>query len=151
MPYEVQLFFAKLALSSKIRSTKFRCYTETSVKFCDVTNSTIIRCTDDYDGSPWYDFVTIKVDNSEIPCKVLAIVDVFREVRLLVHTQEIPNREYSFTKVLQDEFITRFSLGGFNCIRLVSVSELVSPLIVYPNYGMNTKVDFCALLPKRKW
>lgn len=151
VPYEVQLFFAKLALSSKIRSAKFRCYTETSVKFCDVPNSTIIRCTDDYNGSPWYDFVTIKVDNSEIPCKVLAIVDVFREVRLLVHTQEIPNREYSFTKVLQDEFITRFSLGGFNCIRLVSVSELVSPLIVYPNYGMNTKVDFCALLPKRKW
>ena len=82
---------------------------------------------------------------------MLSIVKTSGKTWLLVHTEEVTNTPTKASDKMINDFVYKFSLGDFNSIRLVDVSCLTAPLIVFPDYGRNTKRDFIAVLPKRKW
>jgi hypothetical protein len=149
--YDIQLFLAKMGLKSQQQKFSVKCYTMTNVQFSDIPGHTILRCTDCYKGKPWYDFVTVKVGGSEIAGKLLSIVKTAGKTWLLIHTEAVPNIPSQASEKMMNDFVYKFSLGDFKCIRLVDVSCLKAPLIVFPDYGRNTKRDFIAVLPKRKW
>lgn len=55
-------------------------------------------------------------------------------------------------EVLKEEFLAYFTLGDVdNSIYAVNITDLIMPLIAFPNYGENVKRDFVCLLPKRMW
>eukprot|EP00956_Cyclotella_meneghiniana_P000455 scaffold523_cov39-Cyclotella_meneghiniana.AAC.2 len=149
--YDIQLSLAKLGLKSKQQKFSVKCYTMTNVQFSDIPGHTILRCTDSYKGKPWYDFVTVKVGSNEVAGKLLSIVKIAGKTWLLIHTEAITNTPSKASEKMLKDFVYKFSLGDFNCIRLVDVSCLKAPLIVFPDYGRNIKRDFIAVLPKRKW
>eukprot|EP00956_Cyclotella_meneghiniana_P041256 scaffold219967_cov40-Cyclotella_meneghiniana.AAC.1 len=93
----------------------------------------------------------IKVGNKEVAGKLLSVVKTSGRTWLLIHTEEVVNASSKVSDTMMKDFVYKFSLGDFNSIRLVDVSCLTAPLIVFPDYGRNTKRDFIAVLPKRKW
>ena len=127
-------------------------YTSTNVQLPDLPNHTVIRCSDDYMGKAWYDFVTVLIKGRTIPGKVIGIVRYGDMERLVVHTMSLPDPpRFNFYKEMKETFIKKFELGNVSCIHFVDASRLQHPLIVFPNYGENIKKSFIALSPIREW
>ncbi len=48
-------------------------------------------------------------------------------------------------------FFVHFVLGDKDHTHQCDLSNIVMPLIVFLNYGRNSKTDFLRMLPKRMW
>ena len=127
-------------------------YQTAYVQFPDIEGHTIIKCTDKYNDDEWYDFVSFREGDSIVAGKVVGILNCNGTLSFVIHAQDRPTqRTFNFSNTLLKDFVTPFRLGGTERIIAVKIEDLVAPLIVFPNYGKNTKRDFMALLPKRKW
>ena len=71
--------------------------------------------------------------SSTFPCQI--ITHSFVPHIFIVHTTHLTSQSHDFISDLSNEFCVPFQLGHQECIVAVSVCNLVSPLIVYPNYG----------------
>ena len=83
-----------------------------------------------------------------LPAKLVGILEFHGEVKLIVHMTYIWSASLDFNSEL---FSLPFKLGNTDCIQEFAVADIVTSLIVVPNYGLNATRDFIALLPKRLW
>ena len=149
--FELSLYIAKLGLMTPncTRAT-VQGYTMAFVQFPGLPNRTIIRCTDDYNSEPWYDFVAVQVGDNVLAAKVIGIIVLDKVAKLIVRCMHTTGQDkYNVMDELFESFFLDFELGGFDSVMAVEVKELRSPLLVIPNYGENTKTHFVAALPKR--
>ena len=153
--YELQMYLAKMAERNENRCIKGVGYTSIHVQFPDIEKSTIIRCSDDYNGKPWYDYVAFKIGHHVVPGKVCGIIKIGDEYKIVIHSANIPangSTPFSFVDRLKEDFLAKFSLGPIeSCLIAITVDQLVMPLITFSNYGENMKTDKVCLLPKRMW
>jgi hypothetical protein len=150
--FEVRLALAKIAEDNYESNISACGFTEAFVNFPNMTESSIVRCSQDYKGKPWYDFVSFKRDNSILAGKVCGIVQHGDTNKFLVHstTRRRQHQPFQFMTALKENFHVKFTLGSLeNDLVWVNVEDLVSPLCTFANYGENTKKDFIAILPRR--
>jgi hypothetical protein len=121
--YELQLFIAKQALKLGLNDeTEVNGYTMTCVQFPDLPSHTIIRCTEDYNCEPWYDFVTVEVDGVILPAKVVGIFTYCLSDKFVVRCMHKPVvHKYNFLDELLEHFFVPFQLGGFDAMKIVDV------------------------------
>jgi hypothetical protein len=131
-------------------------FTSTCVKFSSLDEDTIIRCTDSYDKKPWYDFVAFSCGPHIVSGKVCGIIKDGKLIRFVIHSAKPPvvNRRisprYNVLSDIQRDFHAKFVLGDItNDLVWVDPSDLVAPLIAFPDYGENVKTHFVCVLPKR--
>ena len=74
------------------------------------------------------------------------------EFRFVVHPmfQTSLPIDFDFDNDVERNFLRKFTLGNVSSITTVSVDKLISPLIVFSDYG-GRRNDYVCLLPKRKW
>lgn len=140
--FELIQYLGKLANDAGESKMEATGYSSMHVQFNDIEDKTIIRCTDNLGGKPWYDYVAFKKDDAVIPGKVCGILQIGVEKTLIVHATEVSNTSFDFVKELEDSFLTKFTLNPIERdlrMHVVKVSELISPLIVFPDYGGNVK------------
>ena len=123
------------------------------MKFPDLDTNTIIRCSDNYRDGPWYDFVSFRRGTSVYAARVIGITTIDGKINFVLHPTDNVSRgrESNFLNELQNKFAMRFRLSYFSQITSVAVEDLVGPLLVFPDYGCDTKKDFMCVLPKQKW
>jgi hypothetical protein len=150
---EVKLAIARIALTESATEISAIGYTEAHVQFPAMTETTIVRCSEDYKGKPWYDFVAFKRGNNVLVGKVCGIVRHGEDTHMfLIHSSSPPRstQNHFCMKELNEEFHIKITLGNINSDLLwVEVGDLISPLITFPNYGRNIKTEFVAILPRR--
>jgi hypothetical protein len=124
-------------------------YTEAYIQFSNLPLRTVVRCTGNYHGRSWYDFVMVRKNDVILPGKVVGLIDVDEEIKFVIHSAIV---EDGFDRVstMQKSFFLHCP-GDKDHIHLYDLGDIVIPLIVFPNYGRNQKTDFISMLPKRLW
>jgi hypothetical protein len=148
--FELEYFLVQRALSLKTSTVAVTGYTEAYIQFSNLPIRTVVRCTDNYRGQSWYDFVMVQRNDVILPGKVVGIIEVDGKIKFLIQSAIVSNG-FNGLESLQKNFFHHFVLGDKDHIRLHDLEDIVMPLIVYPNYGRDQKTEFISMLPKRLW
>ena len=109
-------FLAMIAQMQELQSIKTRGLTIAYVKFPYLSTHSVIRDTNNYRCSPWYDFMTVRIGTSALPSKVGGVIVTEGEQILMVHTTYVGVTPQDFVTELLCNFVLQFKLGNTDCI-----------------------------------
>jgi hypothetical protein len=148
--FELEYFLVQRALSLHTSTVTVTGYTEAYIQFSNLPIRTVVRCTDNYRGQLWYDFVIVQRNDVILPGKVVGIIEVDGKIKFVIQLA-IASNGFNGLESFHKNFFHHFVLGDKDHIRLHDLEDIVMPLIVYPNYGRDQKTEFISILPKRLW
>jgi len=89
--FELEYFLVQRALSLKTSTVAVTGYTEAYIQFSNLPIRTVVRCTDNYRGQSWYDFVMVQRNDVILPGKVVGIIEVDGKIKFLIQSAIVSN------------------------------------------------------------
>ena len=120
--FELEYFLVQRAISLQTSTVVLTAYTEAYIQFSNLPDQTVIRCTDNYRGQSWYDFVMVKRNDVILPGKVVGIIEDDGKVKFVIHSAIVANGFDGLESMIKS-FFHHFVLSDKNHIHLHDLAD----------------------------